>query len=68
MEDTSVVMAINHVSYFNFKVDDIDKHEASGDIMEALRSEASEALAHEADQLIADLAKDAQFATVYLSY
>lgn len=67
VEDTSVVMAINHVSYFNFKVDDIDKHEASGDIMEALRSEASEALAHEADQLIADLAKDAQFATVYSS-
>lgn len=67
VEDTSVVMAINHVSYFNFKVDDIDKHEASGDIMETLRSEASEALAHEADQLIADLAKDAQFATVYSS-
>ena len=35
-------MPINRVAYFNYKVDDIDKRQAVGGIMEALSKEASE--------------------------
>lgn len=60
VEDTSVIMQINHVSYFNYKVDDIDKHEGVNGIMEALSKEASEVVAAEMDKHIADLAADKQ--------
>lgn len=56
--DSSVSMMIDHVSYFNYKVDDIDKRQAVGGIMEALSAETSEALADEMDKHVADLAKD----------
>lgn len=58
VDDTSVTMAINHISYFNYKVDDIDKRQAKGGIMEALQSEATYGCADEMDQLIANLAKE----------
>lgn len=58
VDDNSVTMAINHISYFNYKVDDIDKRQAKGGIMEALQSEATYECADEMDQLIASLAKE----------
>lgn len=56
--DTSVSMVINHVAYFNFLVDDIDKRQSVGGVMDALNSEASEGLAGKIDQKIALLASD----------
>lgn len=56
VEDTSVTMPIKQVSYFNFKVDDIDKRQAAGNVMEALRGEATHGLANEMDKHIASVA------------
>lgn len=64
VEDTAVTMPINHIAYFNYKVDDIDKRQAVGGIMEALAKETSEGLADVQDKFIADLAK-AQEAVLY---
>lgn len=57
VEDTAVTMPINQIRYFNYKVDDIDKRQAVGGIMEALSKETSEGLADEMDKYVADLAK-----------
>lgn len=57
VEDTSVTMPIKQIRYFNYMVDDIDKRQAVGGIMEALSKETSEALADEMDRYVADLAK-----------
>ena len=57
VEDTSVSMPIDHVSYFNYLVDDIDKRQAVGGLMDALNKESSEALANETDLCISALAK-----------
>lgn len=51
--DSSVTMNINHIAYFNYKVDDIDKRQAVGGVMEALSAETSQALADEMDKHIA---------------
>ncbi len=53
--DTSVTMVINHVSYFDFLVDDIDARQAAGDVMDALNAESSEGLADEMDKHIASM-------------
>lgn len=55
---TSVSMPIEHVSYFDYLVGDIDKAQATGGVMEALSKEATNALADEMDKLIANMAKD----------
>lgn len=60
LEDTSVILNINQIRYFNYKVGDIDKAQAVGGLMDALSSETSEGLANEMDKFIADLATDAQ--------
>ncbi len=57
--DTSITMYINQVSYFNFKVGDIDKAQANGDIMSVLRDEVKLGLAETVDAHIAALAADA---------
>ena len=54
--DSATSLLINKVSYFNYKVDDIDKRQAVGGIMEALSKEASEGLAQAMDCAVADLA------------
>ena len=59
VEDTSVTMPINHIAYFNYKVDDIDKRQAVGGVMEALSKETSEGLANKMDKFIASLASNA---------
>ena len=50
VEDSSISMLINHVAYFNYMVDDIDKRQAIGGIMDTLSKETSEALAQEEEQ------------------
>ena len=39
IEDTSVIMNINQVRYFNYKVGDIDKAQAVGGLMDALSAD-----------------------------
>ena len=55
--EAAVTMPIKQIRYFNYKVDDIDKRQAVGGIMEALSKETSEGLADEMDKYVADLAK-----------
>lgn len=56
VEDTSITMTINQMATFNYKVDDIDKRQAVGGLMEALSAETSEGLADVQDKYIASLA------------
>lgn len=53
--DSSTSLLINYVSHFNYLVDDIDKRQAVGSIMDALSKEASEALANEQDLAVSAL-------------
>lgn len=61
VEDTSIDMVINHIAYFNYLVDDIDRRQAVGGLMDALSAEATEGVANVIDRSIANLAaqKDA---------
>lgn len=59
LEDTSTILNINQIRYFNYKVGDIDKAQAVGGLMDALSCETSEALANEMDKFIANLVTDA---------
>lgn len=59
VEDTSITMPINHIAYFNYKVDDIDKRQAVGGVMDALSKETSEGLANTMDKFIASFASNA---------
>ena len=56
ISDTSVILNINQIRYFNYKVGDIDKAQAIGGLMDALSQETSEGLAIEIDKYIADMA------------
>lgn len=58
--DTSIVMPIEQISFFNYEVGDIDRHQAVGGVMEALSKETSECLAAEMDKHIALTAADKQ--------
>ena len=60
VEDSSISLLINHVAYFNYMVDDIDKRQAVGGIMDALSQETSEALAQEEDVAVSDLSSDVE--------
>lgn len=53
--DSSVSLLIDHVSYFNYMVDDIDKRQAVGGLMDALSKEATEGLANEMDWAVSNL-------------
>ena len=56
--DTSLMMPINQIAYFNYTVGDIDKAQSSEKgIMEALSEEANEGIADAQDKYIANLAK-----------
>lgn len=65
IEDTSVIMYINQIRYFNYMIGDIDKAQAVGGIMDALEAETSEALADEIDKYVASFAVDSSVKTVY---
>ncbi len=64
IEDTSVILNINQIRYFNYKVGDIDKAQAVGGLMDALSAETSEGLANEIDKYIAVMATDSQVSTL----
>ncbi len=65
IEDTSVIMYINQIRYFNYMVGDIDKAQASGKIMDALSKETTEGLANAQDKYIADMAQDKTVKKLY---
>ena len=65
IEDTSVIMYINQIAYFNYIVGDIDKAQSGGNIMGALEEETSEALAQEVDEYIAGFAVDSNVKKLY---
>lgn len=65
IEDTSVIMYINQIAYFNYMVGDIDKAQAVGGIMDALSQETSEGLANEVDTYIAGFAVDSSVKALY---
>jgi L-fucose mutarotase/ribose pyranase (RbsD/FucU family) len=56
--ETSITLVIDHMSYFNYMVGDIDKAQAVNGILEALSEETSEKLANKVDTFIASLAVD----------
>ena len=58
IEDNDIILNINQVRYFNYKVGDIDKAQAVGGLMDALSGETSECLANEMDKYIANFAID----------
>lgn len=58
VEDTSAILTIDQIRYFNYKVGDIDRAQGTGGIMDALSKETSEGLADEVDRHIAALVKD----------
>ncbi|MBO5287303.1 MAG: hypothetical protein J6B34_04185 [Clostridia bacterium] len=64
IEDTSVILNINQIRYFNYKVGDIDKAQAVGGLMDALSAETSEGLANEMDKFIAGMALDQSVTTL----
>lgn len=65
IEDTSVIMYINQIRYFNYMVGDIDKAQGEDGIMDALEQETSEGLANEVDTYIADFATDSSVPKLY---
>lgn len=65
IEDTSIIMVIDQIRYFNYKVGDIDKAQAVDGVMDALQEETSEGLANEVDTYIANLAKEKQAVKLY---
>ena len=56
IQDTSVILNINQIRYFNYMVGDIDKAQSVGGIMDTLSSETSEGLANEMDKFVASMA------------
>ena len=54
--DSSVTMLINRTAYYNYMIDDIDKRQAVGGVMDALSKEASEGLAQKQDVAVSQLA------------
>ena len=67
VEDTSVDMVINRVAYFNYLVDDIDRRQAVGGLMDALSAESSEGTANAMDEDIAALAGPADAPKLFKS-
>jgi hypothetical protein len=57
--DSSVILNVNQIRYFNYKVGDIDKAQAVGGLMDALSEETAEGIANAMDKFVADLAKEA---------
>jgi hypothetical protein len=65
IEDTSVIMYINQIRYFNYMVGDIDKAQSVNGVMDALEQETSEGLADEVDKYIAGFATDSSVTKLY---
>lgn len=65
IEDSSVTMKIDQIRYFNYKVGDIDKAQASGGLMEAYSKETNERLANAVDQYISKFVLDSSISKLY---
>nr|DAQ49137.1 MAG TPA: Major capsid protein [Caudoviricetes sp.] len=65
VEDTSVVLPIDQIRYFNYMVGDIDKAQAVGGVMDALQAETAEGLADEVDKYIGNHATDKSIKKLY---
>lgn len=65
IEDTSVLMQINQIKYFNYMIGDIDKAQSQGGILDALNAETSEGLANEMDKYVASFAVDTSVSKLY---
>lgn len=57
VSDTSVTMHVDQVATFNYEVDDIDKRQAVGGLVDVLAKEAAAGISNKMDSYIADLAK-----------
>lgn len=57
--DSSVILNINQIRYFNYKVGDIDKAQAVGGLMDALSEETAEGISNEMDKFVANMATEA---------
>lgn len=55
--DSSQMLQINQLRYFNFAVEDVDKAQSQPGLMDKLTSEAGKGLAEEADKYIASIVK-----------
>lgn len=53
VDDTSLLLPVRQISYFHYKIDDIDKRQAVGGVLEALNAEATAGLADAMDRHIA---------------
>lgn len=56
--DSSQLLKIDQMRYFNFAVEDVDKAQSQPGLMDALADEAGKGLAEEADKYIASIVKD----------
>lgn len=65
VEDTSVTLTVDQIRYFNYMIDDIDKAQAVGGVMEALNKESAEAMANEEDGYIANLIQKPEVARLH---
>lgn len=65
IEDTSSILYINQLSYFNYMVGDVDKAQAQGGLMDALNAETSEKLASTIDAYVAGFALDESVKKLY---
>ena len=59
LDDAQTILTIDQAKYFNFSVDDIDAAQQRPKVMDEAMREASYALADEADQFLAQFAKEA---------
>lgn len=62
ISDTSTILNIEQIRYFNYMVGDIDKAQSIGGLMDTLSAETSEGLANEMDKYIASMALGADVA------
>lgn len=70
IEGTCVQLDIDQAKAFNFMIDDIDKAQSVGGLMETLIKEATAKMARTRDSYVASLAKDAEYyedSNLYLS-
>ena len=67
IEDTSVIMYINQIRYFNYMIGDIDKAQSVAGVMDALSAETSEGIANAVDKYISGLVLDSGVKKLYTS-
>lgn len=58
LQGSSIFLPLDHVAQYNFKVDDLDKAQAAGNLYSVYMSEAKEGIADVMDKYIASFAAD----------